>query len=163
MENEAELTKVEKINASKLLFSAFVTEIIGGSSIFLIVLIIGLVEPFLAAFLIIIVAALATFGCGLIMLWLGNPYNVYWKKAKGIYEDVGDGKLDDKPIVEVKRGMKVKADGTVMSKEEIDLEDAKELSTDLGEIIVKATEDKVLLNGEIAIAESKEVVVPKIE
>jgi len=153
-----ELTRVEKLDVTKLLLAGFMAEIIGGSSIFLIVLVIGLVEPFFAAFLIIIIAALATLGCGLIMVWLGNPYNVYWRNAKGIHEDVQDGSLDDKSIVEVKTGVKVKSDGSTISKEEIDLEDAKELSKDLGEIIEKATEDKTILNGEIASVESAKVV-----
>jgi len=34
------------------------------------------------------------------------------------------------------------------------IEDTKELSSDLGEIIEKAKEDKAILNGEIAEAES---------
>ena len=150
-----ELTKEEKFSASKLLLSGFMAEVIGGGSIFLIVLVIGLVDPFLAAFLIIIIAASTTLGCGLIMLWLGNPYNVFWRKAKGIYEDVADGKLDNKQeITEINQGMKVKTDGTVFTKSEIDLEDIKEESEALGTIIEKAIEDKALLNGEIALAEA---------
>ena len=89
-----ELTTKDRIDASKLLLSGFLTEIIGGMATFLIVIIIGTFDPFLAAFLIILTIAASTLGCGLVMLWFGNPYNLYWKKAKGIYEDVKDGSLD---------------------------------------------------------------------
>jgi len=116
-----EFTREEKLDASRLLLSGFVAEIIGGGSIFLIVLIIGLLDPFFAAFLIIIIAASATLGCGLIMIWLGNPYNIYWKKAKGIYTDVGDGDLNEDPnIIEVKQGVKTRVNGNLMDKHEID-------------------------------------------
>lgn len=89
-----ELTIKDRIDASKLLLSGFLTEIIGGGCTFLIVIIIGWADPFLAAFLIIVSIAGGTLACGMVMLWLGNPYNLYWKKAKDIYEDSKDGKLD---------------------------------------------------------------------
>lgn len=52
-------------------------------------------------------------------------------------------------VIEVKQGVKTKADGSLMSKEEIDLEDAKELSKSLGEA-------KAKLNGQIEEATKKE-------
>ena len=59
----------------------------------------------------------------------------------------------DKNYIEVQPGVKVKLDGGTMTKEEIDLEDAKEESQALGELIETAKKEKAELNGEIAKAE----------
>lgn len=88
------LSKEDQLNALKLLFSGFLCEVIGGATTYLIVLLVGLVDPFLAALLIIIVIAGATLGTGIVMIYLGNPYNIYWQRAKGVYEDSKDGSVD---------------------------------------------------------------------
>ena len=144
------LTEKEKFNASKLLLAGFLSEIIGGGTTFLIILIIGFVEPFLAAFLIIIVAAGATLLCGLIMVWLGNPFNLYWKQAKGIYEDVKDGSVGASGSEEIIRIKQI----ATKSELEAHLENLKQLSNEL-------PSEKEKINGEIAtiekiIAEKKE-------
>ena len=59
--------------------------------------------------------------------------------------------LTEGEIIEPYQGIKIKANGTTLSKNEIDLEDAKELSSGLGNIIEKATEDKAHINGQIVI------------